>query len=373
MKMLFISNNWADAHQQTRLEGLIRSGFTMTCLAIYRHYYPAQSLITPSFLGTIDHAHYSKRLRIYWRLMRQLWKNASDNDYIYVYGFDMMLTAFMYKVLLKQKIKIIYEIPDIREIFFSDDYAGKFLRKIEETVIPKIDLLMVTSPEFVSEYFVKCRKIRVKDYLVIENKIHADQLARQPLTNPSSDDFDRKIRIGYFGVLRCETSLNCLIALAEKNQFEIILRGIFMPDSDHFAEKIRNARNIVYQGPYQVPEHLEVIYDEVDIVWAAYPFSNKEAGNHLWARTNRFYESLFFKKPVILQKCTADAYNARRLGNFAVEIDMKNQDQVIRYLSTVITPDYLKSAGVLIRNVSAHHYQITSEYKNLVLCLQQKK
>ncbi|MDQ6477578.1 hypothetical protein [Dyadobacter sp. LHD-138] len=373
MKVLFISNNWADAHQQTRLHGLTQSGFIMTCLAVFRNYYPVKYPLLPISLGEIAHAHYAKRSRIYWRLFIQLWKNADYNDCVYVYGFDLLLTTVIYKTFSRQKIRIIYEIPDIRELFFAENIAGKLIRKIEQIIIPHIDQLVVTSPEFVSEYFTKHRKICVKHYLVIENKVHSGQLPEDTFVNTPMNCFNRKIRIGYFGVLRCKNSLNCLISLAEKNQFEIILRGIFMPDTSPFEEKIKNSRNIFYYGPYQVPEHLRMIYNKVDIVWGAYPFSKNETGNHLWARTNRFYESLFFKKPIILQKGTADADKARQLGSIALEIDMKNEDQVIRDLSTMITPDYLKSASALMHDITENHYQITTEYKNLVRCLQQKK
>ncbi len=372
MKMLFISNNWADAHQQTRLRGLAQAGFVITCLAVYRNYYPVQSPVAPIKLGNVNHAQYTKRLRIYWRLFVQLWKTAPCNGCIYVYGFDLALTILIYKTISRQKTTVIYEIPDVREIFFSHNLAGKLIRKIEKIIIPHIDQLVVTSPEFISEYFLRLRKILIKDYLVIENKIHSDQVPKSSSTYRPIDS-NRKIRIGYFGVLRCTTSLNCLLSLADNGQFEVILRGIFMPETSHFEEKTGISGNIFYHGPYQVPENLETMYGEVDIIWAAYPFSKNETGNHRYARTNRFYESLFFKKPMILQKGTADANKARQLGNIAMEIDMNDEDQVIRYLSSFLSLDYLESAGTSIRNVPESHYQITTEYKNLVRCLQQKK
>ncbi len=66
-----------------------------------------------------------------------------------------------------------------------------------------------------------------------------------------------------------------------------------------------------YLGPYQAPKDLSFIYSMVDVVWASYPFSDRTTvGNHLYARTNRFYESLYFKKPFIVQKGTADAKTA---------------------------------------------------------------
>ncbi|WP_177197059.1 hypothetical protein [Dyadobacter koreensis] len=263
-----------------------------------RNYYPVSPESLPAWIGKMNHASYGKRFRVYIWLLYKLTKNSQSDQLIYVYGFDLAAVALIFKHFSRRKIFVIYEIPDIREIFFSRGIGPALIRFFEKLTIPKIDLLIATSPEFISEYFTKIRKIDIPDYQIIENKVHQAQLSET--SNPQKCKIPDKIKIGYFGVLRCAASLSCLILLADKNRFEIILRGIFMPATSHFEAQISNLENIKYFGPYKVPEDLSGIYNEVDIVWAAYPFSNNNIGNHLWARTNRFYESLFFHKPIIL-------------------------------------------------------------------------
>ncbi|WP_235152453.1 hypothetical protein [Dyadobacter sp. CY345] len=369
--MTFISNNWADAHQQTRLKALTQSGFQIDCLAVFRNYYPVKTDIIPKWIGKVDHASYAKRPKTYFSLLFQLIKNLKSNQIAYVYGFDLALVVVLFKVFSLRNVFIIYEVPDIREVFFSSGIWGKSIRFFEKLAIPRINLLVATSPEFITEYFIKFRKIKLQDFRIIENKVHYDQLPGK--FERQTSIVSPKIKIGYFGVLRCRASLDCLILLASENQFEIILQGIFMAATSDFEKRIQDLENIQYLGSYHVPDDLSKIYNNVDIVWAAYPFSNNNVGNHLWARTNRYYESLFFHKPLILQKNSADAKQAKMLENVAIEIDLANIKQAASRLSSVLTPNFLLTARRSLLKVPEHHYLITTEYKNLVMCLQQNK
>lgn len=374
MKMIFISNNWADAHQQTRLNALSKLNLSILSLAVFRNYYDVRSPHTPIFIGHMKHGSYADRFSVYTRLLYQLSKNIVGKNFLYVFGFDLMLICFIFRLISGKKIKIIYEVPDIREMFFAMTISGKAIRWIEKKVIPKIDLLIITSPDFLTNYFIGLRKIPVTDSLILENKIHPAEIRDSTFEcNPEMPSSRRKIKIGYFGVLRCAISLNCLIKLAQNGDFDIILRGIFMPLTQHYEEVFLIEKNIQYLGPYQSPNDLNFIYSTVDVVWAIYPYSDKITGNHLFARTNRFYESLYFKKPFIVQKGTADAKIAKLLENISFEIDLKNEDETIGFLSASLTPDHL---AVLYKNLLAvpeNHYQITNEYNNLETWLQQNR
>jgi succinoglycan biosynthesis protein ExoL len=372
MNMIFISSNWADAHQQTRLHALLKLDISITCLAVARNYYPFRSSINPGSLGSVEHGNYSKRIWVYVRLYNQLARQTKDLDAVYVFGFDLMLVALLRRAVSRRMFKVVYEMPDIREMFFSSSLSGKILRWIEKTAIPSIDLLVVTSPEFISEYFLRLRNIQVPDHLVLENKIHLQE-SDKPVPNQPVHTYKSKITIGYFGVLRCRTSLDCLIALAEKSQFEVVLRGIFMPSTSHYQDLVRHLDQVHYLGPYRVPEDLYAMYSTVDVIWAVYPFSAEKAGNHTFARTNRFYESLFFKIPFIVQKNTADAGAAKVLGNIAIEIDLQDLPQTIQHLALTLSPPLLRSLRRRLYLIPESYYQITTEYKDLAKCLQQNR
>lgn len=374
MKIIFISNNWADAHQQTRLNALLALNLSIFCIAVFRNYYGVQSQCTPIFIGNMRHTFYGKRIGIYIRLFRQLSKSVVSKDFLYVFGFDLMLICLIFRFISGKKIKVIHEVPDIREMFFAASLSGKLIRWIEKKVIPKIDLLVVTSPYFLSHYFIDFRKILVQDSLIIENKIHLNQIEKSfEKSIPEIHNENRKIRIGYFGVLRCPASLDFLIKLSQNGRFEIILRGIFMPLTKHYETEILHKKHICYLGPYRAPEDLYFIYSTIDLVWAIYPFCSKMIGNHLIARTNRFYESLYFKKPFIVQKGTADANMAILLGNIALEINLANEDKTVKFLYTVLTHDNLAALQKKLVTIPENQYQITTEYNDLETWLQLNK
>ena len=217
MKLTYISNNWADAHQQTRLQALMKSGVLVDSLAVFRDYYPVNSEILPEPVGKLDHGSYSKRISTYLLLFCKLMRHVKGKQTVYVFGFDLVLIAVLVKVLSPRKIIIIYEVPDIRELFFAPGLCARILRLSEKILIPKIDLLIATSPEFVSEYYIKLRKLNMPDFRVIENKIHFNQLPAQ--YKKRSERIRGKIRVGYFGVLRCRASLSCLMLLAAQGTF----------------------------------------------------------------------------------------------------------------------------------------------------------
>lgn len=374
MKIIFISNNWVDAHQQTRLRALSELNDNVICLAAFRNYYPSKTSLVPHSLGNIEHASYWKRLKVYIRLFQRIVKTADYGDFVYVFGFDFMLVSFLAQSFTRGKWRVIYEVPDIRELFFSNSCSGKTLRMIEKMIIPRLDLLVVTSPKFVSDYYIRSRKITLPSVMVIENKIHSNHFnfTKTPLVHSNAHK-NEKIRIGYFGVLRCPASLHCLMQMAGEEKFEIILRGIFMPSTKRYESKIAGMANINYYGPYAYPDDLESIYNEIDVVWAVYPFSEKIKGNHLLARTNRFYESLFFRKPLILQSGSADAIQAEVLGSVAIEVDLQNIETASQYLTKFITHENLAALKNLSLRIPENHYRITTEYKDLELWLQQNK
>ncbi|GAB3170350.1 hypothetical protein GCM10027291_21960 [Telluribacter humicola] len=354
------------------MQALLELCPSLVCLTFTRTYYPATSTIEPLWKGQMEHASYLKRWRTYIQFFKQLLNTTRDGDILYIYGFDLAAIALLFRTLSRRSVYLVHEVPDIREMFFRKGVLGKLLRRIEKAVIPQMELLIVTSPEYVTEYYQKLRRLSIRKYLVIENKIHAG-LHQLPGTSRQMTSSPR-IRIGYFGLLRCKASLDCLMLLAQTNRFDIDLRGIFMPDTRHYESKIKDTPNMQYLGPYNASRELQALYDSVDIVWAAYPYSPlSTTGNHLWARTNRFYESLYFRKPIVVQKNTSDAGRARMLGNIALEVDLEAPHRAARFIEEQLTSDHLKELQVALAAIPDREYTIKDEYQTLAHCLQLKK
>ena len=146
-----------------------------------------------------------------------------------------------------------------------------------------------------------------------------------------------------------------------------------MPSTRAFETKMRSVDGITYLGPYQSPSDLPALYASVDVVWAAYPFSPEKRGNHLWARTNRFYESLYFKRPMILQKGTNDARVAASLGAVALAVSLESSEAAADYLTQNLSKAFLLLCRQKLSEIPEEIYQITDEYQHLTCFLLPKK
>lgn len=371
-KMVFISNNWHDAHQQTRLNALSEFDLELECLGLERNCYKIVSRFRHTSLGTIQNGKYFNRFFSYIRFLVLLPKATRSADFAYVIGFDLLLFTLLYRKLSFRKFNVIHEITDIRELFFSRTAMGQFVRRLEKLCMPSVDLLVVTSEEYITEYFTKWRSIPIKQHLVIENKIHSNQ--RGSSNNlPSSEEINSKIRIAYFGYLRCPASFECLLELADTHLFDIILAGSLTESTRHYATQLLHHKAVTFLSSYDGLHDMSDLYSQIDYVWAVYPYSFKKTGNHRWARTNRFYQSLFFRKPAIVQKDTADSRRAKSLGEVAVEIDLANIKEAVEYLLQALNHKNLIRMETNLATVPPSYYLITSEYHDLAQCLKLTK
>src|SRR5699024_11903074 len=111
---------------------------------------------------------------------------------------------------------------------------------------------------------------------VIENKLITAPSIKKVNIKRVSD----KITVGYFGILRCPRSWNILTKFAIQNTsaFHIYVRGKFTFVTD-LEKEVQSINNISYGGEYRSPDELAELYTSVDLVWAAYPYSDELDGN----------------------------------------------------------------------------------------------
>ena len=177
------------------------------------------------------------------------------------------------------------------------------MRLIERTALRRADLVVTVTQDMVDGYFRDTQRLRNVRYAVIENRV-------DPQETPDSIERDRQpetddaLTIGYFGVIRCERSWEALLSAARQAQgrIRVIVRGIplGMPD---FEQQCAEAEYVTYGGSFISPDDLPQMYADVDMVWAAYLHGESNAR---WARSNRYFEAGYFRKPVFVQQDTRD-------------------------------------------------------------------
>lgn len=333
-----------------RIAMLRSEGFEVKAAAFTRPYHrgrmPDCDIV---FLGQIQHGRYVSRAIKMMSVLPVLRRLIRDADIVYASGPDLGALAQVAGIFLKKPTVI--EIGDIQPVQVSTGIFGWVVRLIETVTSRHASLLVSTADAFVSEYYRK--RLRVSTpALVIENKL-------EPGTPPVSDVRRTSgLTIGYFGLLRCRTSWEILEALAiARPSINILVAGKAVEPTD-IVERIGRLPNVEWFGEYKSPQDLQHLYGRVDMM-LAYQFPDPGGSNWRWSRTNRFYESCHFHKPLITCRGSGDG-KAVREYDIGIEIGVDSiQDNVCTISS--ISNGQIERWSQNMRKLAPSVYTYTNE------------
>jgi succinoglycan biosynthesis protein ExoL len=186
---------------------------------------------------------------------------------------------------------------------------AKLLRSWERRLLRRTAATLVSSPRFESEHFDRYHP-NLSACTVMENRlIEGDAVDPRPGPNDAPDpDPKGRLRLGWFGNLRCRRSLWLLRDLADAFPRDLLieLRGYPAPGVfPNFEAEIADRPNIRFHGRYRAPEDLGRIYRGIDLIWAGDWY--EEGANSLWLLPNRIYEGGYFATPAIAPTGTETA------------------------------------------------------------------
>jgi succinoglycan biosynthesis protein ExoL len=234
----------------------------------------------------------------------------------YARNIDMLFLAVLAKGLVRSKAPVAYEVLDVQRVFVGDRLANKVFRWAESFLLARSDMLVVSSPDFISEYFLPYQHYSGR-WRLLENKVFDDQagpglaqhLGRRPPGPPWV--------IGWFGTLRCVRSLEVLRRIADAGGDCVIvhIRGLSSQE-DLTTEAIEAAcagrKNIFYRGPYRSPHDLASIYGPIHFAWCIDYLD--AGGNSDWLLPNRLYEGGLMGSLALARSNTATSRMVERLG-----------------------------------------------------------
>lgn len=314
MKAIFLLPVISEARCHKRIRELKKLGVQPKIFAFERDYYEGKTIEGwYELLGNIQHGKYYKRFIPFSKALFKIRSAINNVEMIYAFGLDMLLLGWLASRGYGKPVKLVYEVADIREILTGERLESRLCRKLERFLLQYVDMLVVTSEAYITGYYRQIQGMDDLCYKVIENKLDVNDM---PLVrSPAAKLSEGSMRIGYFGVIRCQRSWEILKEVAKRGngKVTVYVRGI-PRGLDSFEEEARSIPYIEYGGPYVSPDDLDSIYQQVNIVWACYTYQGTGTGNWRWARTNRFYESCFFKKPMFAQAGSEDGRLVDRLG-----------------------------------------------------------
>jgi succinoglycan biosynthesis protein ExoL len=242
------------------------------------------------------------------RLLRRR-KHLANADLFIARNLDNACLGLFARWVAGNDAPFVYEVLDINPSCTGPGWQAALLRQLEKWLLARVDLLVVSSPHFISAYYQDVLHFR-NSWLLFENKIpRYVELPRSSLRAPGAGADEqpreagqpRRWRIGWFGYLDDQRAWSILrgVAAALPDRVSVHVRGLPYTnfDTEAFLAEVRALPNVTYDGPFRNPDDLADMYESVDIVWSA--DCNAPSANSKWLLTNGIYEAGYFGKPVI--------------------------------------------------------------------------
>lgn len=300
-RVVFFSPDVTDVSTIKRADEFIDRGFVLTVLGFRRSRYNRDYQPRWRYfeLGRTADGNYLKRLVLLLFSFVVIFRargHLRNADWLYARNLDQLLLALLSRALFRSRARLIYEILDVQPAFVRPGLRGRFLRLIERTCLDKIELLVVSSPGFVRNYYEPTLGYRGKWFL-LENKLHASTLpmlaaAREGILKRPHRRGRYRWTVSYVGLIRGAATLELMERVARRLRDDVLFKfhGILTTvDPQKFAETIARNSNMVYCGEYVNPRDLGTVYSDTDFVWAL-DLENTD-NNSRWLLPCRFYEA----------------------------------------------------------------------------------
>jgi succinoglycan biosynthesis protein ExoL len=312
IRIAYFVHDMNDAAVARRVTMLRAAGATVTVAGFRRddRLPEAVSGVPVVDLGRTADAKLLQRAMVVFRNLlrpKTMFEGMGQPDVIIARNLESLALA----VRARRKVptaRLVYECLDIHRSLLGSSSPHRIIQRIESALLKSIDLLIVSSPAFVREYFSKKPGFDAP-VLLVENKVltlgtmaYVEQAfsAGPPWT------------IGWFGNLRCRRTFETLAALAARSngRIRILVAGRASPAVfDDFAALVERSPNCTFAGAF-TPDDLGKLYAQCHFAWAIDYF--EEGLNSNWLLPNRLYEaSSFGAVPIALKSVETGRWLAR--------------------------------------------------------------
>jgi succinoglycan biosynthesis protein ExoL len=315
--ILILARDLADIAQLRRIQALQSVGYCVQTIGFRRSTNPVTGIGSHLDLGPITNERLGKRL---WRIfvsvpvILKCLRQGDHLDLIYVRNLDMLLLAWILRCLTWSSTPMFYEVLDIHSVLTNGGFKQRFTRALEGFLLRRVSRLIVSSPDFITQYFIPIQSYD-GDWVLLENKVWHGALNKvRPSLKPRQ--LQHKIRVGWLGNIRCKPSLKILMKLADNMEnVEIHIHGkVHEHLIPHFDQHVAARRNVFFHGRCDNPVGLSKVYSNLDVIWAQ--DLCQTGANSSWLLPSRIYEAAWHGCPSICISGTATAgwVSARQTG-----------------------------------------------------------
>lgn len=289
-------------------------------------------------------------------------------DVIVARNLDMLMVAAVAQLVTPANSPtLVYECLDINNLMTSGGLRGKVFRWIERRLLARSTALVISAPDFLANYFEPYQGWDGPTALV-ENKIWIRDQGELP--RPAPEDVPQRpdiseenpIVIGWIGTLRCQSSLDLLVAAAKSlgPNVQIAMHGVV---HDHavqdFDTVLAENANISFDGPYDYPGGLAEIYRDCDCVWSQDMW--QWGTNSTWLLPNRIYEASYFGCPSIAVAGTGTG--TRTAKGLGWTIPQPTSEALVALLQSLSANDFMTKRREILQEPDSQFLQSKEEIR----------
>lgn len=318
-----------------RVNSFITKGYKVEIYGIDRGVYTENNFISGVKVNVFDRQrdgkdHIKKLFNNYKSIKEILKKHDNNNTVFYSFGYAITIT-----VLLSGCKRFIYEISDILYGYKKYNIFRPLFKLVDKLLINKSVLTVLTSEGF-ADFFYK--KTRPENIIIQPNKLSPYFLENSRPTSIGTF-CGKNIKFAYVGAFRFPNTIFRFAKIIGENfprhEFHFYGDSALTNQVISICNKYDNVK---YHGSFKNPDDLSSIYNSFDILVTCY---DTQALNVRIAEPNKFYESLYFIKPIIVSKETFLSKKVEKL-NCGYSIDALNDESIQSFVRSINEENVIK-------------------------------
>lgn len=277
-------------------------------------------------------------------------RTVRKNNYSKLIVFDSQLGIFLASFLKKY-----YQgnyVFDYRDLSIEQKTLFK---KSFSTLLKNSYLNVISSPGF-KKYLPQF------DYTLCHNiDIIKAQKGLMPVAPP---DYKQGIKVLTIGAIRQDLNYEVIDSLGDKEEITLsfVGKGPFSSNLEGYV-KDKGYKNINFKGFYKKEEEESIIRD-CTMINIAYPL----IPSHISALSNRFYNSLIYRRPMIVTKGTIQGDFAEKYKVGLTLNEYTNlASEIINYLNDLNNSDYDNNCKMLLSKIIEENELFEQKLKNFVV------
>lgn len=326
--IIFILNSLEQQRCHKRIREFIAHGYDVKVYAFNRELGVGMCRFDEydvEIIGEIDNSRpYYSRVGLMRKAIKKVIHDAKGvNCVYYLFNLDVASVAF----LMLQGRSYVYEESDLTHTYISNKIMRKVMELLDEHIIRKSLMTIMTSGGFVKYHF---KDVCPDNVWVIPNRLNP-HVKDMPIIEQQNLDICH-LRFGFVGLIRGKALANFVKVLVYRfPQHEMHFFGVTDEVDQSRIKGFEAYENVYFHGAFTNPIDLPSVYSQIDIVISTYDTSSE---NVLYAEPNKLYEAMYYETPIVVSSGTYLAERVEKLG-IGYAIDAMNDEKVEKFIASL--------------------------------------